>query len=409
MVGGGACTQVTPGEYGFDFTPTGPGERATAAEDTFDATSLAGPISASWGGTDGRQTESGTGSPGSSGDSSGSQAGSDTSAQSTGPATGGDATVCGDGRLGGAEQCDDEGLQDGDGCSASCTIEIGYECKWEPSTCAATCGDELRVGLEECDDGNIVAADGCSRQCQIEQGFECSGIPSACLATCGDGLVIAIEECDDGDLAGGDGCSASCTLEPGFVCSGQPTWCRAIDVISRSVAGDVSIDDNDYNGALGSMDCIDVFFATAQTVFRVDAIELAVSHGFVGDLVAKVRSPAGTVITLFSRPGLVESADNGSGCCGDSADLRSDFPIRFFDGAPDNPELMGNTLGSSTADVCQDDGRCDYFTDPGAAVPGDLATFEGEGAGGTWRVCIGDAANDHDGTFVRATISLQAF
>jgi cysteine-rich repeat protein len=50
-----------------------------------------------------------------------------------------DATVldpgCGNGRLDGAEQCDDANALDGDGCSGSCSVEQNFVCVREPSIC----------------------------------------------------------------------------------------------------------------------------------------------------------------------------------------------------------------------------------------------------------------------------------
>ncbi|MBN1945943.1 MAG: hypothetical protein JW797_09725, partial [Bradymonadales bacterium] len=45
---------------------------------------------------------------------------------------------CGDGDLDAGEGCDDGGTVGGDGCSASCQVEPGYDCSGEPSTCAPT-------------------------------------------------------------------------------------------------------------------------------------------------------------------------------------------------------------------------------------------------------------------------------
>ena len=94
------------------------------------------------------------------------------------------------------EQCDDGNTVDGDGCSATCTVEVG-----------ANCGNgdlELDNG-EECDDGNTADGDGCSANCQ----FETLG------QTCGDAMVDANELCDDGNLQNGDACNPTCNLENG--------------------------------------------------------------------------------------------------------------------------------------------------------------------------------------------------
>jgi len=43
--------------------------------------------------------------------------------------------VCGNGVVEGSEVCDDGDTSSGDGCSATCTIELGWDCNGEPSVC----------------------------------------------------------------------------------------------------------------------------------------------------------------------------------------------------------------------------------------------------------------------------------
>jgi cysteine-rich repeat protein len=63
------------------------------------------------------------------------------------------------------------------------------------------CGNgQVEVG-EQCDDGNKTAGDGCSATCELE------------LPICGNGIVEHGEECDDGNLINGDGCSVVCLCE----------------------------------------------------------------------------------------------------------------------------------------------------------------------------------------------------
>lgn len=66
------------------------------------------------------------------------------------------AAHCGNGRVEGAEGCDDSNTRPRDGCSATCEVE----------PCA--CGDRVlcRDGSEECDDGNTQDGDGCSASCK---------------------------------------------------------------------------------------------------------------------------------------------------------------------------------------------------------------------------------------------------
>jgi cysteine-rich repeat protein len=103
--------------------------------------------------------------------------------------------TCGDGVtdfiLG--EECDDLNTSDGDGCSATCTVEA-----------APTCGDgtlDIDQG-EECDDGNTAAGDGCDDACQLEPVGQ----------TCGDGNTDTLEKCDDSNGLNGDGCNPTCNL-----------------------------------------------------------------------------------------------------------------------------------------------------------------------------------------------------
>ncbi|SFE93455.1 Myxococcus cysteine-rich repeat-containing protein, partial [Nannocystis exedens] len=57
------------------------------------------------------------------------------------------------------EQCDDGNGQDGDGCTANCTLE------GQP-----LCGDGIvqPQNGEQCDDGNAVDGDGCAVTCLLE-------------------------------------------------------------------------------------------------------------------------------------------------------------------------------------------------------------------------------------------------
>ena len=82
---------------------------------------------------------------------------------------------CGDGlRIQSQEECDDGGLQDGDGCSSECYVEWGFVCSpfvvdgiAQQDVCSPICGDYLRRGVEGCDDGNLLAGDGCGVDCQV--------------------------------------------------------------------------------------------------------------------------------------------------------------------------------------------------------------------------------------------------
>lgn len=102
--------------------------------------------------------------------------------------------TCGDGNLDTTEECDDGNTVDGDGCSATCTLEETEEC-----------GNGILEGAEECDDGNTADGDGCSATCTEEQVTP--------TEECGNGILEGAEECDDGNTVDGDGCDNQCKEE----------------------------------------------------------------------------------------------------------------------------------------------------------------------------------------------------
>jgi fibro-slime domain-containing protein len=87
-------------------------------------------------------------------------------------ATGCALTDCGNQIVERGEQCDDLGELPFDGC---------YECRKEPKckdgVCEAVCGDGQRYQNEACDDGNLRDGDGCSAKCEVEFGFDCTDQP----------------------------------------------------------------------------------------------------------------------------------------------------------------------------------------------------------------------------------------
>lgn len=69
------------------------------------------------------------------------------------------------------------------GCSAdsTCTrFDSPPYYTFTTSPCPAVCGDGAIGGMEECDDANTTDSDGCSSSCVVEEGYECTDTPSAC-------------------------------------------------------------------------------------------------------------------------------------------------------------------------------------------------------------------------------------
>ncbi len=184
--------------------------------------------------------------------------------------------VCGDGKGGLGESCDDGNTTSGDGCSSTCQIEAPYwacgfgilcvdvrDCAalvdagltsgdggCTPPPKAAVCGDKIVDPGEACDDGNITPNDGCSFDCKaIEANWACPMPGQPCVSTmvCGDGAITGTEQCDDGNTTPGDGCSASCAIEPGWVCPVANVSCNAAGCGDGFVAGAEECDDNNMN------------------------------------------------------------------------------------------------------------------------------------------------------------------
>lgn len=106
----------------------------------------------------------------------------------------------------------------------------------------AGCGNGTRVAPEGCDDGNVGDGDGCSSSCQIEVGFPGCALVTDCVpaARCEAGTCVARclsdASCNDSNACTVDTCSltGSCVNTPvlagsagacagGLVCSGAPT------------------------------------------------------------------------------------------------------------------------------------------------------------------------------------------
>jgi len=170
------------------------------------------------------------------------------------PDGGGRSQFCGNAWLEEYEQCDDGNQVSGDGCSASCLLEVVVEPEpeepelpeepeipeepelpelpEEPSQ--PVCGNLLLEFPEQCDDGNEVSGDGCSDLCLEEPIVPEEPVvpevpsvpelpvvprpsapvppyvPGAIVSVCGNGLVELGEQCDDGNSNNTDFCDTSC-------------------------------------------------------------------------------------------------------------------------------------------------------------------------------------------------------
>ncbi len=171
--------------------------------------------------------------------------------------------TCGNGIIEGNEECDG-GQLGGETCLSQGfsggTLQCSADCRLDTSQCQIPngCGNGILDEGEECDDDNNENGDGCSAACIVEDGWDCNGEPSQCTAFCGDGIVIAgQEECDDNNNDNGDGCSATCTVEPFFSCDNEPSRCTCrilVDGANGSNTGDGSTWDQAFQDLRDGME-----------------------------------------------------------------------------------------------------------------------------------------------------------
>jgi|GEM_PF-6914586 len=170
------------------------------------------------------------------------------------PQTSGCQTSCGDGVVGGAEGCDDEGTDDNDGCSATCAVETGWVCA-SPSVaesacgaalvCTFACGNGVLDGAEICDAGEANGTEicGCRADCQYED-------PDV---GCDDGLACNGGDSCDGEGActhGGNPCGTKACVEGG---AGQDTFtCAACEADAECDDANVCTDDRCVEGVCGN-------------------------------------------------------------------------------------------------------------------------------------------------------------
>jgi len=151
-------------------------------------------------------------------------------------------------------------------------------------------------------------------------------------------------------------------------------------VFERGPGLNINITDDGYNGSFGSMASDSLSIRDPGLIKDIN-VTIGMSHTWVGDLVFKLVGPTGQVVTLMSRPGYAEVADDGSGCCGNSADFVFANRIGFDDEAAGDAEvLIGNPVSGS------------YRPNPGAAGGPNLSAFDGTNMLGVWTLYIGDGA-----------------
>lgn len=202
-----------------------------------------------------------------------------------------------------------------------------------------------------------------------------------------------------------------------------PGWAMGQTYTAGPGLGVVIVDDG-YDGTLASMGASTITVPSDGTdqVVRV-TVRMAVDILFVGDLVVKVQSPSGTVVTLMHRVGVAGLPDDGTDhheySYGDGSNFSVQFPVTFDDAAPSGvlAEMLGSIPGVGTDDFVGDPANVspdnyipdadDLSTDVGGPLVDQLSAFIGESAVGDWTLYLGDGAVEYEGELDGWTLVLE--
>ena len=191
------------------------------------------------------------------------------------------ATVCGDGAVEGTEQCDDTVLANG----ADRPFDSCYQCVKEPlcgaNGCTGACGDGLLFPNEACDDGNTRDGDGCSATCTPEVGFTCENrtedLPPALIVPVVYRDLQAIDTPDDGhpDFESFKGYGAYRDLvKAALGADGTPEFNKASAAATPCVTSDLA-KCGELQQLTSAADFNDWYHDTARTMPVVSTLSLA--------------------------------------------------------------------------------------------------------------------------------------
>jgi len=149
------------------------------------------------------------------------------------------------------------------------------------------------------------------------------------------------------------------------------------------------------SGTLDNMACATISVSGVTSSNFSATLDLGLSHTWASDLTLKLVNPNGDILTLFSE------VVNGAGLV-----LDPQFPISFYDGAPESAADLGASVGfgGTACDV----ENCEYTPAPGSE-PTPPATFADLGTGsanGDWMVCGGDAVSQDTGQINDITLTI---
>ncbi|MGB0714530.1 MAG: hypothetical protein ACPGXK_01545 [Phycisphaerae bacterium] len=319
--------------------------------------------------------------------------------------------------------CNANGIPDG--CDIADGTEPDCNTNGIPDACDLASGEN-----QDCNSNGI--PDVCDIAAGTSQDCNGDGIPNECDPDCNnnmnsdvcDVVVSGAEDCD-GNLVpdecepdcNNNGVNDTCDIQNGTSSdinnNGIPDDCDPdcngnmipddLDLFPQST-GLVVGEDFGVNG-LQIPDCDgsgDEFVRTVDAQFGPDCapiqalhVLLDLDHTWIGDLVAEIESPNGTVVTLFSRIGYEETNPycGDEDCCGISA---TSMAVDLGDAWPMSIESATDLTGN-------------YAPDAGAtANPGALAAFAGQNSCGQWTLRVHDGAEFDTGVVYGWSIDFRS-
>ena len=189
-----------------------------------------------------------------------------------------------------------------------------------------------------------------------------------------------------------------------LLCAGLYTSQAQQTFTFNSDATVTEIPDDGYNGSISSMVLKEIAISgIPEGMHYVTSTSgINITHTWVGDLTVKLIDENGFVLGLMSRPGYEETADDGSGCCGSSADFEGN--LIFNDDAAVESENI-NDFGSPIPDMTQVKPSKGAISSPYDSLFDWFGAMPSGGMNGTiWSLGVGDAGDGDDGEFNSAVL-----
>ena len=171
-------------------------------------------------------------------------------------------------------------------------------------------------------------------------------------------------------------------LAPVLVCKNASVPCNSSASPTASPVTSDAVYPKNFAIADAAVTTVNFSVAPGSVVNDINVV-FKTNHTWVGDISAKLKSPSGTEIQLFNRPG------NGN-CAGDGMD------VIFDDAATNTAQQFVNTCGNNPAIA-------------GTFKPADpLSTFNGQPTGGTWTLTVQDFVGGDAGPNSFASLNINS-